>query len=90
MSEAKTGWAHVLTVADMLQAADSVSRIEFYMTKYDNKPAELNCRCPGLPGMSKADIEALSAELNVAIAPVLRALENSLKKKAANQLTRFL
>ena len=90
MSETKTGWAHVLTVADMLQAADSVSRIEFYMTKYDNKPAELNCRCPGLPGMSKADIEALSAELNVAIAPVLRALESSLQSKAANQLRRFL
>lgn len=90
VSENKSGWAHMLTIADMLQAADSVSRIEFYGTKYDNKPAELNCRCPGLPGMSKAEIEALSVELNVAIAPILRSLERSLQSKAANQLRRFL
>lgn len=90
MSENKTAWASMSTVADMLNAADSVGRIEFYVTKYDNKPAELNCRCPSLPGMAKADIEALSCELNVAIAPVLRSLQSSLQNKAANQLRRFL
>ena len=90
VSENKSEWAHMLTIAGMLQAAHSVSQIEFYGTKYDNKPAELNCRCPGLPGLSKAEIEALSAELNVAIAPVLQRLERSLQSKAANQLRRFL
>lgn len=86
----KTTWASMSTVADMLHAADSVDRIEFYVTKYDNKPVELNCRCPGLPGMDKASAEALACELNVAIAPVLRSLQASLQSKAANQLRRFL
>jgi hypothetical protein len=90
VSEVKTGWASMSTVADMLNTADNLSRIEFYAIKYDNKPAELNCRCPGLPGMAKADLEALTAELNVAIAPVIRSLQGSLQSKAANQLRRFL
>jgi hypothetical protein len=85
-----TGWASLSTVADMLNAADALSRIEFYVTKYDNKPVELNCRIWHFPGLSKADVEALSAELNVAIAPVVSSLQKTLQNKAANQLRRFL
>ena len=90
MSETETGWASMSTVADMLNAADSVGRIEFYVTKYENKPPELNCRLFDLPGMDKESIAALKCELNVAIAPVLRSLQGSLQSKAANQLRRFL
>ena len=90
MSESKTGWASMLAVSDMLLAADSVGRIEFYVTKYDNKPVELHCRCFGLPGMDKASVEALVVELNAAIAPVRNAQQQSLQNKAANQLRRFL
>ena len=90
VSETKSGWAGMLTIADMLQAADGISRIEFYGTKYDNKPAELNCRCPGLPGLSKSEVEKLASELNEAIVTVLRRFEGTLQSKAANQLRRFL
>lgn len=90
MSETKTGWASMTAVADMLKAAGSIESIEFYVTKYENSPSELNCRIFGLPGMSKSEIEVLADSLNQAIAPVLRINESSLKNKAANQLRRFL
>jgi len=90
MSDNQPGWASMATVADMLTSADNVARIEFYVTKYDNKPAELNCRIFGLPSMNKADIDVLAAKLNEAIAPVLRIAQGSLQNKAANQLRRFL
>ena len=90
MSENKTSWASMETVADMLVTAANVSHIAFYTNKRENGPTELNSRCFGLPGMSKAEVEALACELNVAIAPVLRSLQSSLQSKAANQLRRFL
>lgn len=90
MSENQTGWASMATVADMLTAADSISRIEFYVTKYDNKPAELNCRIFSLPGMSKFDIENIAGKLNEAISPVIQSVQSTLQNKAANQLRRFL
>lgn len=90
MSENQTGWASMATVADMLTAADSISRIEFYVTKYDNKPAELNCRIFNLSGMSKLDVESLAGQLNEAVSPVLERKSGTLKSKAANQLRRFL
>lgn len=83
-------WAPLTTVSDMLQAADSVERISFYVIKHENKPAELHCRCFSMPGMDKAGMEALAVELNTAITPVTTALKESLAKKAANQLRRFL
>jgi len=90
MSEGKSQWASMATVADMLTAADSIERIEFYVTKYDNKPAELNCRIFNLPGMSKFDIENIAGKLNEAISPVIQNVQGTLKSKAANQLRRFL
>ena len=90
MSENNTGWASMRSVADMLNTADNVSSIEFYVSKRDNSPAELNCRIFGLPSMSKADVEALAAKLNVAITPVKTSIESTLQNKAANQLRRFL
>lgn len=91
MSEGQqSGWASMRTVADMLSAADSIGNISFYVTKYENKPAELRCRCFDIPGMSKAEIESLSQELNEAITPVLQKVQGALQSKAANQLRRFL
>ena len=90
MSEPNTGWASMATVADMLTASDEIDKIEFYVTKYENNPAEMKCRIFNLPGMSKADIESLATKLNHAISPVLRVDSGSLQTKAANQLRRFL
>lgn len=90
MTEEKSQWASMATVADMLAAADGIERIEFYVTKYDNKPAELNCRIFSLPGMSKFDIENIAGKLNEAISPVIQSVQGTLKSKAANQLRRFL
>lgn len=90
MTENKSQWASMTTVADMLTAAGSIGRIEFYVTKYENKPAELHCRIFGLPGFSKLDIENLAGKLNEAISPVLQSVQATLQKKAANQLRRFL
>ena len=83
-------WASMSTVAEMLQSADSVGRIEFYTSKRENGPTELCCRIFGLPGMSKIDIESLATKLNDAIRPVLDIRVSSLQNKAANQLRRFL
>ena len=90
MSEEKSQWASMETVADMLTAADSIGRIEFYVTKYDNKPAELKCRIFNLTGMNKIDVESLALKLNEAISPVLQSTKGTLQNKAANQLRRFL
>lgn len=90
MSENNPGWFSMRTIADMLTTADNVSSIEFYVSKRDNSPAELNCRCFGLPSMSKANVEAFAAELNAAIAPVKKAIESKLQSQSANQLRRFL
>lgn len=90
MSENQPGWFSMRTIADMLMTADNVASIEFYVSKRDNSPAELNCRIFTLPSMSKANVEALADELNVAIAPVKKAIESKLQSQSANQLRRFL
>ncbi len=90
MSETKTAWASMTTVADMLTAADSIERISFYVSKHENGPAELKCRIFSLPGLNKSDVESLAANLNEALSPVLRIAQGSLQSKAANQLRRFL
>jgi len=90
MSKNQPGWFSMRTIADMLMTADNVASIEFYVSKRDNSPAELNCRIFTLPSMSKANVEALAEELNVAIAPVKKAIKSKLQSQSANQLRRFL
>lgn len=90
MSETKSAWASMSTVAEMLVTSVDVSKIHFSVTKHENKPAELHCRCHGLLGMTKTEVETLASELNDAMAPVLKRYEATLQKKAANQLMRFL
>jgi len=90
MSENQTGWASMRTIADMLTTAENVASIQFYVNKRENSPPELNCRCFGLPGMSKVEIEALADSLNAAISPVKKSIESTLQNKSANQLRRFL
>ena len=86
----RTAWASMTTVSEMLVAADGIDRIEFYVSKFENSPAELKCRVHSLPGMSKAQVDDLALKLNEAIAPVLIREQNVLQNKAANQLMRFL
>ena len=90
MSETKQGWVSMTTVAEMLLAAEGIDRIKFYVSKFENSPAELKCRVHSLPGMSKAQIDDLASKLNEAIEPVLVREQNVLQNKAANQLRRFL
>lgn len=86
----KPGWMSLQGGAELLLTAENLAAIEFYVTKSDNRSAELHCRCPGLPAMSEEQIAALADELNSAIAKVALAHKHNFAKKAANQRRRFL
>lgn len=73
--------------AEYLTSASHVERIEFYVTKSDNKAAELHCRIFGLHPLTKDELERLSSLLNEAIAPFKNELSQTLVKYARDVIT---
>lgn len=87
-AEDKPAWPPLRSVRNMLDLADSIAFIEFYISKSDNRDPELNCRSPSL-SMTKPEAESLAAELNAAIKPILQKHHDVLANKAANALRRY-
>ncbi len=78
------------SAADAINAADNIRSIEFYATQYENKSPELHCRIFKLPGLTKAEHEALAGELNAVVGPVIDRFAERLLSRAANQLRPYL
>jgi len=74
--------------SELLRAAEHVLSISFYDSKYENKPAELNCRIFGLSPLTEADLKMFASRLNSAIEPVKKELAAMVQKEAMDRLTR--
>lgn len=52
--------------SELLGCAANVLSIEFYASKYDNKPAELNCRIFNLQPLQESKLKEMAERLNEA------------------------
>ena len=69
-----------------LQAASNILGIEFYASKFDNKPAELNCRIFVMTPVDIKLIETFAKDLNESIAPVKEKLAAAMRMTAESIL----
>lgn len=89
MSEA---WMRFDQIARVIDDADSVTRIEFYVSSdgSNGRLLEIGCRLPSMRYMGKGQAEELVKQLNAGIKPTLTLHSEGMLSKAANQLRRFL
>ena len=75
-------------VAELMKCAENVLSMEFYCSKSDNKPAELDCRIFGLPSIGKNEVEILANRLNAAIKATKEETATALQELAKVRFTK--
>jgi hypothetical protein len=61
------------TMIAKLQTTRALEALKFYISKSDNRGPELRCCILDIANYNKAEADALVADLNAAIAPVIEA-----------------
>jgi hypothetical protein len=86
-----SSWMFTDKVARIIDDADSIERIEFYVAAPESgRRNEIGCRLFSFRLMSNEECSQLAEELNAAIKPVLKQRSELMLSQAANQLRRFL